>query len=269
MKTYHFLAGLPRSGNTLLSSLLNQNPLIHSSALSPVSSYLFNIELLNITDETASQFTNKKSQYSVLNNIIHNFYSEQTEPIIIDRNKNWGTIPNFFYIQQHITPEPKIIFTVRPIIEILTSFITLANNNPWFDNEMQLSNWVNKSYLTQNDNRCDYLMRTNGQIDSILGTINQIINPEYKNNFCVIQYNEIVNTPNSAMEKIYEFLGLPNYKHDFNNIVKLEKEDLSTSHLPNNLHDIRPQLKKVSQDPKEVLSKYIIDKYSNIGWEGL
>jgi hypothetical protein len=30
MKTYHFLAGLPRSGNTLLSALLNQNPIIHS-----------------------------------------------------------------------------------------------------------------------------------------------------------------------------------------------------------------------------------------------
>jgi sulfotransferase len=269
MKTYHFLAGLPRSGNTLLSSLLNQNPLIHSSALSPVSSYLFNIESLNISDETASLFTNKKSQYSVLNNIINNFYSEQTEPIIIDRNKSWGTIPNFFYIQQHITPEPKIIFTVRPIIEILTSFIALADNDPWLDNLMKSNNWVNKSYLTQNDNRCDYLMSAGGQIDTILGTINQIMNPEYKNNFCVIQYNEIVNTPNNAMEKIYEFLGLPNYKHNFNNIIKLEKEDFSTTHLPNNLHDIRPKLSKVSKKPEDVLSDYVLSKYSNIGWGAL
>ena len=36
MKTFHFLSGLPRSGSTLITSLLNQNPQIHASTNSPV-----------------------------------------------------------------------------------------------------------------------------------------------------------------------------------------------------------------------------------------
>lgn len=34
MKNLYFIAGLPRSGSTLLSTILNQNPLIHSNAVS-------------------------------------------------------------------------------------------------------------------------------------------------------------------------------------------------------------------------------------------
>jgi hypothetical protein len=71
------------------------------------------------------------------------------------------------------------------------------------------------------------------------------------------------------MNKIYNFLELPSYEHDFNNIKKLEIDNDEATGLPANLHEIRPQLEKISQDPKEVLSKYIMDKYSNIGWEGL
>ena len=36
MKTFYFMAGLPRAGSTLLSTLLNQNPRIYSGPSSPV-----------------------------------------------------------------------------------------------------------------------------------------------------------------------------------------------------------------------------------------
>ena len=42
--TYYFMAGLPRSGSTLLSALLNQNPDIHSEPSSPLCGMMFNLE---------------------------------------------------------------------------------------------------------------------------------------------------------------------------------------------------------------------------------
>ena len=36
MKTYHFLAGLPRSGSTVLASILNQNPEVYVTPTSPM-----------------------------------------------------------------------------------------------------------------------------------------------------------------------------------------------------------------------------------------
>ena len=59
MKTYHFLAGLPRSGNTLLSSILNQNPLIHSSPLSPINQIMWQQEQNLNNHETVKRLDDK------------------------------------------------------------------------------------------------------------------------------------------------------------------------------------------------------------------
>jgi hypothetical protein len=41
MKKYYFLSGMQRSGNTLLSTILSQNPKIYSSKLSPMAQYMW------------------------------------------------------------------------------------------------------------------------------------------------------------------------------------------------------------------------------------
>jgi sulfotransferase len=43
MKTYNFISGLPRSGSTLLSSILKQNPRFTSGISDPLSSYAHSI----------------------------------------------------------------------------------------------------------------------------------------------------------------------------------------------------------------------------------
>jgi|GEM_PF-4605816 len=40
MKKIHFISGLPRSGSTLLSGILTQNPGIHAGMSSPVASLI-------------------------------------------------------------------------------------------------------------------------------------------------------------------------------------------------------------------------------------
>jgi hypothetical protein len=168
----------------------------------------------------------------------------------------------------YINPQPKIIFTVRPIIEVLASFISLLSDEPcYIDFEMKRVGWWYKSYLTLNDNRCDFLMSPFGQIDQVLFSINEIIKTENQKTFCLIKYDEIINKPQETMDKIYRFLELPSYKHNFNKIIKLEKDNDEDLGHPKNQHEIRPQLAKISQDPKEVLSEYVINKYSNIGYD--
>ena len=36
MKTYYFMSGLPRSGSTVLASILNQNPAVYVTPTSPM-----------------------------------------------------------------------------------------------------------------------------------------------------------------------------------------------------------------------------------------
>ena len=266
MKTYHFLAGLPRTGNTVLSSILNQNPLVHSSPLSPINQIMWQQEQNLNNYEPVKRLHDKTGFNNVINNLLDTYYKNIDKPVVIDREKSWGNLPNFNMLKKYVTPNPKIIFTIRPITEILVSFINIMpKENSSIDLEMLQIEWTYKNYLTLNDNRCDYLMRAGGQIDRLLMAIDVI--EENRENFCLVKYDDIINTPQKVMDKIYNFLELPNYKHDFNNIQKIEVDNDAMAGLPPNMHEVRPQLKKVSQDPKEVLSQYVIDKYSNIGYD--
>jgi sulfotransferase len=268
-KNYYFLAGLPRSGNTVLSSILNQNKKIYCSPLSPLPTIFWDFHQDIFQTENALRLNNKDPMINIGKNIIKNYYSEIKKPIIIDREKAWATPPNLKMIKEYITPNPKIIFTVRPIIEILASFINILPDNSYIDVEMQQQGWWYKDYLSKNDNRCDFLMQPKGSIDQILLSFNEIVKHENKDMFCIISYDNIVNNPQETMNKIYNFLELPEYNHNFNKIIKLEKDNDEMFNYPKNMHEIRSTLNKISKDPKKILSEYVINKYSNIGWANI
>ena len=44
----------------------------------------------------------------------------------------------------------------------------------------------------------------------------------------LVEYSDIVQNPRETMNKIYNFLELPNFKHNFDNIEKIEKENDSS-----------------------------------------
>ena len=45
-KTYYFMGGLPRTGITLLSALLNQNPDIYVGTTSPILGFLVEFDFV-------------------------------------------------------------------------------------------------------------------------------------------------------------------------------------------------------------------------------
>ena len=62
MKTLYFLGGLPRSGSTLLGSLLNQHSEIYVSPTSPLGDVVSGIE--KIFNEVDIQFTFDRKEVS-------------------------------------------------------------------------------------------------------------------------------------------------------------------------------------------------------------
>jgi hypothetical protein len=264
-KQYYFLAGFPRSGNTVLSSILNQNPQVYCSPLSPISDFLWNYEqVLKISENAKRNFNS--GIMNVGKNIITNYYEDIDKKIIIDRQKAWATSTNLSLIKKYVNENPKIIFTVRPIIEILTSFISLLDEESYIDKEMKNFGWWSKEYLTKNDNRCEYLMRQGGQIDKVLFSLNEVLKLNNKNNFYIMEYDKLIENPQETMNEIYNFLEISSYEHDFDNIIKIKEDVESDPELPKNLHTVRKKINKVSKNPEQVLSQYIINKYSNIGW---
>ena len=60
------------------------------------------------------------------------------------------------------------------------------------------------------------------------------------------------------MERVYEYLGLPFYQHDFNNVEQVTFEDDSVHGL--DLHTIRSKVEPVKDDSEEILGKSLCKK---------
>jgi sulfotransferase len=261
-KTYHFLAGLPRSGNTLLSAIFNQNPEIYSTPLSPVPTYMFDFAMAYTnTEQVLRNEENKVKSEIFLSSFLDNYYKDVEKPVIIDREKAWGTPANLEIIKHFVNTKPKIIFTVRDILEIIASFIKMDAD--YLKREaVEKNNFINH-YRSQKDIVCELLMSPNGDIDKSLLSLASAFYPENKGMFHIVEYRDLVSKPEETMNGIYDFLEMPHYSHNFNKIEKLEKDDDEVLGLPKNLHDIKKSLSKSSTDT-DILSDYIKHKYSNM-----
>ena len=81
---FYFDCGLPRSGSTLLTALLNQNTNIHAGTLSPVFELMFySDEILH--KEQAKAFPKPKIFQEIVTNNIINYYSDVKNEVVIDK----------------------------------------------------------------------------------------------------------------------------------------------------------------------------------------
>jgi len=263
-KTYHFMAGLPRSGSTVLSAILNQNPEVYSSPQTDLISllYKFESEIPNLESYRADLLFS--SFDAAIRGIPNNFYSPIQKPVIIDKNRGWGTPYNWDNLSPYVNPEGKVILTMRPILEVLASFVKIAKKTqqaknilPFFDRNLFVSN-----YRDETDVIVDNLMIANGEIDrAILSIANLLKN--HKDRVHVVWMDQLVQSPQETLNGIYDFLELEQFEHDFNNIKEVDKHNDLSGYGMVGLHDLKKKLTKPDNKPEKVLSNYAIEKYKN------
>ena len=177
-KNFYFMAGLPRSGGTLLSSILNQNPEILCSQ-SPMADLLNEI---NVSQSFYNYFVLdilKDNYFAFFKNSIESFYSINNEKYIIDRNRIWGTPYHESLLTRVLGDNPKIIHPIRPLKEIITSFIVMAreNENNYIDKNMIEKNFFSYWRKPIDDARADWLLSDDGFLSiSMLSLHNYIEN---------------------------------------------------------------------------------------------
>jgi sulfotransferase len=261
MKTYFFDSGLPRSGSSLLTAILNQNPILHAGPISPVFELMYNTEMFFTVNEQAKAYPKPECNNKIVSSILENYYIDIDKPYVIDKSRAWsGQIP---FIQKYLTTKPKIICTVRNPLEILASFIDLIHKNSNEISFIDVALNYNKIEITDN-NRCEYLMSNMGVV---FNSINGIAKAFYENNHSyihLIDYDNLINSPEEVIKNIYEFLELDTYSHNFCDIKSPFQEMDKEVYGISTMHKIKPKLEKVFRDPKDVLSPYIINKYKDL-----
>jgi len=266
MTTFHFLSGLPRSGSTLLSSILNQNPDIYSGPNSPMCGMMFNLERSILASEQYRAYPKPEVMPSTIMGTLNNYYSDRTEPIIIDKSREWSIQEHFNVLLRNMNENPKVVLTVRNVTDILASFIYMINQNPqspsFIDQEIQARQEFN-FYRPIDDIRCDHLMRPKGLIDNALYGIAFAMLEENREYFHIVEYEDLVNKTQQTIDGVYQFLGLDEYSHDFTNIVNIAPED-DRVYGVKGLHDVRPEISRREIIKQETLSPYVLNKYSGL-----
>ena len=248
-----FLVALPRSGNTLLASILNQNPEIAATANSMTLEIMKVLFLLKETD-VFKNYSDHKSLDNVLNTVFDNYYKDWPQRIIVDRGP--VTTPgNFNLMQKHFGNRFKVIVLVRDLIDVLASFVK------WFENEPTA--YPNK--LGKNiEEKLWALMDKNGSIAKELIAIQNAFN--YKEICHFIKYDDLVKNPQQTISNLYQFLDEPLYPHQFSNLKQFQLNGIGydDKELGNNLHMIRTEVRKEDNPYKSMIPKSIVDAYGHI-----
>ena len=259
------MAGLPRAGSTLLSTLLNQNPRIYSGPSSPVLGAMYATHDNFIGNELYTGYPKPDAANKIVGSIIDNWYYDIEKPVVIDKNRAWcARVP---FIEGYIKQEAKIIVPVRRIDEILASILTMIKRNPFKDGQPRI-NFVDE-YLVKNnipindETRCQHLLNPDGIIWESLNATKVGVDEGHGDKFHYVDYNDLVTDPQGQLNEIYEFLGEDSFPHSFDNLSNQHREDDITTYGLGDMHEVHSKLEKTSSDPSTVLPSSIIELYNS------
>ena len=106
-----------------------------------------------------------------------------------------------------------------------------------------------------------------GQVYGQLSAIKNLIRDENKKHIHIIEYDELINDPKKTIDGVYEFLGIPKFKHKFKSLSQLRLNGVSYDDkvLGGELHKINThRVKKSDYKVHDILPQTVINKYSGL-----
>ena len=263
MKKFFCLHGLPRAGNTLLGSIINQNPKVVVTANSIVAEMLGELYTLQNID-IFKNFPDHKSFENVTKSLIQTYYKDWPQDYIIDRNP-WGVPINLKFLKK-VQDEIKIIVLVRDVEEILASFIKWSQREP--------TSFVNQFSAKTIEEKCDMLMNQDGIIVKELIGIKHLLEHQPKEMYHIVEYNDLCDDPKQTIEGIYDFLGIYRFNHRYNRLDQFQVNGMKYDDniVGQNLHTIETNsinsnnYNEFKENVNDILPKSIIEKYNNLNF---
>lgn len=246
MKTYHFLSGLPRSGSTVLASILNQNPEVYVTPTSPMLNITVKMQEAWRDDSTVKANYYEEQARNLTKAILPAFWQHRPEPIIIDKGRGWAkNIPTASVL---FGKKIKVISVERDLPSIMASWLSLIRKQPG-NNQIDRT-LLQRGYTITDENRMGEMWFN--MVKDCMEGIRQI-RREAPNQFIVVKYDELMSDPKNTLNRIESFLELPHFDYDFEHIENDTNDDDMTAWGFDGLHTIRPKLEKTSKDPREIL----------------
>ena len=256
IKKLFFLVAMPRSGNTLFASIMNQNSNIACTANSITLEIMKDLFLLKETD-VFQNFPDHQSLDNVLDSVYVNYYKDWPQKYIIDR----GPVMikgNFALMQKHFKKPFKCVVILRDLMDVLASYMQWYTENP--------DAFVNKYGCKNDDEKLGMVMNSKGAVAKDLEAIQNAFN--YPEICHFIKYDDLCTNPEEEIKKLYSFFQIPYYSgHYFKDLKQININGMGYDDkiVGKNMHRIWPGvIRKIYNPYIEKIPKRIREKYGHI-----
>ncbi len=257
MPIIHLIAGLPRAGSTLLCNVLAQNPAFHATATSGILEVLLAVrnDWSKIPSFAASP--NPAGKELVMKGILNSYYSATTQPYVFDKSRGW--LAHLPLAEMIFGRKAKVLVPVRDIRDVISSFELIARK--YAATEALPQEKANPSAWATLEGRVKIWADGGSPVGSAYNRLQDAIQCGYRDRLHFVRFEDLTSKPAATMTGVYDFLGIPWFPHDFDNVQQVTVEDDVDYGFPaDSLHKIRPKIEPMPPHWPEVLGKELGDQ---------
>jgi sulfotransferase len=265
MKTIHFIAGLPRSGSTLLANILAQNPRFQATATSGILEILFLVrnawdnvsEFRAMTNPEESEAAKLRTLRGILESFhgdnsrpVESSHGDNSRPVIFDKSRSW--LAHLELAEAVLGRKAKALVPVRDIRDVLASFERLwRSNSATRQVPQEASQYLEFQTL---EGRCNIWASANQPVGLAYNRIRDALHRGFRDRMHFVPFEQLTKDPEETMRQVYEFIAEPYFDHDFNHVEQVTQEDdrvfgfLGLHTIRNKVEPVPPQWPKILGD---------------------
>jgi sulfotransferase len=253
----HFVSGLPRAGSTLLCNVLAQNPSFHATSTSGIINVLLMIRNQWDNFEEFKANPNESGKVRVLKSVLNGYHHQHENKIVFDKSRGW--LGYLEMAETILERKAKVLCPVRDLRDVLASMEKLWRVN---------TNTRQNSYETANvvkfktvEGRCEVWCDASSLVGAAYNHIKDALARGFADRIHFVKFEELTSNPTKTMKDVYDFLDVPNFKHNYSCVEQVITEDDLAYGIPN-LHTIRKKIEPMASQWPSILGP-IADKYKD------
>ncbi|MHC8384394.1 sulfotransferase family protein [Pseudomonas sp. LB3P14] len=257
LSQFHFISGLPRSGSTLLSAILLQNPRFHAGMTSPVGALFSGVLEQCSAGSEFGAVIDTDLRRRLLRGLFDSFYADKADkPVVFDTNRLWSSrLPAI----SDLFPQAKVIACVRNVAWVMDSIERLYRANP-FENTKLFGDAIERNTVYS---RCETLAQRNRLVGFAWAALKEAYYGEHADSLLIVDYDLLTQAPDRVMRLVYDFIGEPWFEHDFDNLAYDAPEfDLALG--VSGLHKVKPKVELQSR--RTILPPDLFKQYAELSF---
>ena len=215
---YHFISGLPRSGSTLLASILRQNPQFHAGIISPLGAMVPALQRAMSPEQETHIFVSPTQRLRVAEALFDAYYEDHLDKIIFDTNRRWCAD---LALITHVFPNSRVLACVRSPAQIVDSFERLFQKNPLYLSTVFRSDPYGTVY-----DRVPIIMANDGVLGFAYNALRQAFYGPNANRLVLVEYTNLATAPKVTLDWIHDQLSLAPFDYDFDHIKQIPEVDV-------------------------------------------